>query len=143
MYKKLVLFLILLTGVLIGCQSNDESRELHFQGTGINWRVELEYEEEQLDNGEYDFDFDLVISYNDKLGESTVAGQVGYRLTLGNVAVFENTDEYEEEIDVSALYIEGEGVSENSLPSEAQVIIEVNWDDQTESFPLGLVETED
>lgn len=143
MYKKLVLFLILLTGVLIGCQGDEKSRELDFQGVGINWRVELGYHEEQLDNGDYEFDFDLVITYNDKLGESTIAEQMGYRLTLDDVAVFESTEEYEEAIDVSALYIKDEGVSENSLPSEAQVIIEITWDDQQESFPLGQVEIDD
>jgi len=142
MYKKLLLFLILLTGVLIGCQTDDESIELDYEGIGTNWRVDLEYEEEQLDNGEYEFEFNLVITYNDQLGESIVADQMGYRLELGDVAVFENMEVYDETIDVSALYVDGEGLSEHSLTNDAQVLIVINWDDQEESFPLNLVRTD-
>jgi len=142
MYKKLLLFLILLTGVLIGCQTDDESIELDYEGIGTNWRVDLEYEEEQLDNGEYEFEFNLVITYNDQLGESIVADQMGYRLELGDVAVFENIEVYDETIDVSALYVDGEGLSEHSLTNDAQVLIVINWDDQEESFPLNLVRTD-
>ncbi|GAA4067047.1 hypothetical protein [Amphibacillus indicireducens] len=143
MYKKLLLFLILLTGVLIGCQTDDESIELDYEGIGTNWRVDLEYEEEQLNNGEYEFEFNLVITYNDQLGESIVADQMGYRLELGDVAVFENMEVYDETIDVSALYVDGEGLSEHSLTNDAQVLIVINWDDQEESFPLNLVRTDD
>lgn len=142
MYKKLMILLILLTGVLIGCQSDNESIELNYEGIGTNWRANLEYEEEQLENGKYEFEFNLVITYNDQLGESIVADQMGYRLELGDVAVFENTEEYEETIDVTALYIDGEGVGEHSLTNDAEVTIEINWDEQEESFPLSLVKTD-
>ena len=142
MTKRLVLILLVFVGILIGCQDSDSVTEIDYEGYGEYWRADLNYEEEQRNNGEYAYEIQLTITQNGKLGEHIKADQMGYILTLGNVAIYENHEEYDETQEVSALYIKGEGVSDTSLSETAEINLEVFWDQQTEIFQLNVVELE-
>jgi len=142
MLKKMIVLFVMITGLLVACTSNDDVTQVDYEGVGQTWRAELEYTEEVLDDDQINAEIDLVISYNDELGESEQVEEISYRLELGDTVYFENSETYEDVEDVSALYVTGETTIDNPLPSGARIILEVTWDNQQEEFQLDRITEE-
>src|SRR5690625_2886790 len=114
MLKKMIVLFVMITGLLVGCTSNDDVTQMMYGGEGQTWRAELEYTEEVLDDDQINAEIDLVISYNDELGESEQVEEISYRLELGDTVYFENSETYEDVEDVSALYVDRQSTRLNS-----------------------------
>ena len=67
---------------------------------------------------------------------------MSFRLELEDAIVLEGSEDYDETEDVSALYVTGESVLDDPLPTGTRVVLEVEWDGRTEEFQLDRIEEE-
>ncbi|WP_440895423.1 hypothetical protein ACS127_12755 [Amphibacillus sp. Q70] len=138
--KKIVFIFVLCTSLLIGCQNDQRTHQSRYKGMATNWRAELDYQEKELEEDQYQYEYQLVISYNGELGESEEIEAINYRFELGEIGVLEDTEVFDQTQEISALYISGDNLAENSLSEKAKISVELEWNNQTERIELEHIQ---
>lgn len=139
MLKKMVSIFVLFGSLLFGCQSDQQTHQIQYEGIGEDWRAELDYQEKSLED-QYEYEYMLVLSYNGELGESEEIKEIRYRFQLGEIGVLEDTEVFDQAQEVSALYISGDSLAEYSLSEKAKISVELEWNNQTERIELEQIQ---
>ncbi|MBP1969857.1 hypothetical protein J2Z83_001965 [Virgibacillus natechei] len=137
--------MLLFTGLISACSTDEEVTEHRylFTGGGDYWSAELEYEAEEVwgkdadDVNTYSSESDYVfkLTYKGELAELASMEQLDYKFTRGTTGEGISSITFDEPVSDKEFTSRGGGTG--AIMREDMIVnVEVNWDDNEESFEL-------